>query len=148
MIRTRPWRSACLTIGLLAVGCASPRNTRDLHTLNGALVRTPNAPWRAYEAYLRGVVAMESSPPRPARAQLQFQRAVTLDPDEVVVWVAFAEACFAIGDLVAGEEALRRALALDPTDPRALAVSSRERHEAPAAEASADQLTAPISDAR
>jgi predicted Zn-dependent protease len=133
---------------LIVAGCASPSSTRELHTVNEALVRTPTAPWRAYEAYLRGVVAMESSPARPAEAQLQFRRAVTLDPDEVVLWVVFAEACFAIGDVVAGEEGLGRALALDPTDPRALAISSRERGAIPPAEVSDDQMTAPMSDAR
>ncbi|MGB1700062.1 MAG: tetratricopeptide repeat protein [Nannocystaceae bacterium] len=115
-----------------------------MHVVDGVLRRTPNAPSAAYEAYVRGVLATEAKPPRNAEAQIYFQRAVALDPDEALLWTALAEVSFAIGDELVGEEALRRALALDPTHAGARALRSREEMDATAA-AGRDGLT---SDAR
>jgi len=113
-----------VTVALMT-GCSSSRSKGNLHLINGELVRTPNAPWRAYEAYLRGALAMEASPRRAGEAQLYFRRAATLDPDEVLLWTSYAEASFAIGDFVVGDVALKRALALDPTDAHAREMSSQ-----------------------
>ncbi len=137
-----------MVVMTVTAGCASPRAARDLHVVDGALVRTPNAPSAAYEAYLRGLLAMEALPARPAEAQLHFRRAAALDPDEALLWVSCAEASYAIGDVESGDLALARALALDPAEPRALAMSSQLGSPTTAAEESAPQTDAPMSEAR
>jgi predicted Zn-dependent protease len=64
---------------------------------------------------------------KPARAVEVCTELTRLDPDHAASWVHLARACAAAGDRARAEQALSRALAIDPQNKAALELRGRLR---------------------
>ena len=103
------------SLGLFTMACAAGApSTRSLHYMDGELVhsRPPHA--RAYEAYLRARLALESEPPRVDEALELIGIAIRYEPREPQLWTTRAEIEAEAGDFDRALTSARRALELRP----------------------------------
>jgi tetratricopeptide (TPR) repeat protein len=112
--RIRSWITI-VTCALSLGACASTSpNPRSLHYVDGELVhsRPPHA--RAYEAYLRARVALESDPPQIDEALELIGIAIHYDPREPQLWTTRAEIEAEAGEIERALVSAARALELRP----------------------------------
>ena len=111
----RRWSTRLASVCLLACAAACGRpHPASLHVVDGEVVSSRPAAPRAYEAYLRARLELESDAPDLDRALRSIDLALRYDPKDPHLWTTRAEVNSRGGDLEAARVDLERALTLSP----------------------------------
>lgn len=117
-------RGAVLALAL-ACACAPAGvpSARTLHYIDNQLVTSPPVDHRAYAAYLRARLALETDD--LARALQELDVALHYDRDDPHLWTARGEVELRLGDVDGARRSSARALALAPEYPPALKLAAQ-----------------------
>ena len=116
MIAARLALAGGLTLAAAPVvtGCApSSADPRGWHVIDDEIVTSRPVSSVAYEAFIRGEIALRREPAQPSLARRHFADALALSPRDARLWSALAEALWLEGDEAQARVALDRALELD-----------------------------------
>ena len=105
---------ALMSVALGTAGCApSHADPRGWHVVDDDIVTSRPVSSVAYEAFIRGELALRREPAQPSLARRHFADALALSPRDARLWSALAEALWLEGDEAQARVALDRALELD-----------------------------------
>ena len=113
------------------VGCSSSPRTASLHRVDGVTVISSPVSAAAYEAFMRGELALRATPPDLEAARGHVAHALELDGSAARLWSAMAEIMWRSGDVEEARRALSTALQLDPALPHGRTLLERISTPAP-----------------